>query len=158
MILKPDYNVKNVFDIPLEDLKSKGIKAILLDLDSTIMISKAGEYTPEIIDWLKNLEKDFLVTIISNQKNQAYIEKVKSITWFNMIFSANKPSPKAIKDYLKNNNISATEAVMVGDRPLTDIVAGKLAGCYTILTGSINPTENLPTRIVRALERSVIKK
>ena len=44
---------------------------------------------------------------------------------------------------------------MVGDRPLTDILAGKLAGCKTILVGSINPDENLATKIVRALERSI---
>ena len=41
---------------------------------------------------------------------------------------------------------------------LTDILAGKLLGCKTILVGSINPNENLPTRFVRALERSTIRK
>ena len=50
------------------------------------------------------------------------------------------------------------EAVMVGDRPLTDILGGKFLGCKTILVGSINPNENLPTKFVRALERSTIKK
>ena len=47
---------------------------------------------------------------------------------------------------------------MVGDRPLTDILAGKRLGCKTILVGSINPKENLPTKFVRALERSTIKR
>ena len=158
MLIKPDYNLKNIFEINTEELKHQGIKAILLDLDSTIMVSKSGVLSQEVINWLNNLEKDFIISVISNQKNKEYIEKVKKIIWFNMIFSANKPSPKAIKEFLKEKGLKPSEAVMIGDRPLTDIVAGKLAGCKTILVGSINPTENLPTRFIRAVERSVIRK
>jgi predicted HAD superfamily phosphohydrolase YqeG len=58
---------------------------------------------------------------------------------------------------LNSININPEHAVMIGDRPLTDILAGKLLGCKTILVGSINPHENLPTKIVRALERSTIR-
>ena len=54
--------------------------------------------------------------------------------------------------------INPKEAVMIGDRPLTDILVGKFLGCKTILVGSINPKENIPTKLVRALERSTIRK
>ena len=59
--------------------------------------------------------------------------------------------------YLESVNVKPSEAVMIGDRPLTDILAGKLLGCKTILVGSINPSENVPTKLVRALERSTIR-
>ena len=62
-----------------------------------------------------------------------------------------------MRTYLESAGIEPECAVMVGDRPLTDILAGKLLGCKTILVGSINPKENLPTKIVRALERSTIR-
>ena len=158
MLIKPDYNLKNIFEIDTEDLKRQGIKAILLDLDSTIMVSHSGVLSQEVTEWLNKLEKDFVISVISNQKNQKYIEKVKKSVWFNMVFGANKPNPKAIKEFLKEKGLKNSEAVMVGDRPLTDVVAGKFAGCKTILVGSINPKENLPTRFIRAVERSVIRK
>jgi len=60
-------------------------------------------------------------------------------------------------EYLETIGVKPYEAVMIGDRPLTDILAGKLLGCKTILVGSINPNENLPTKFVRALERITIK-
>ena len=63
-----------------------------------------------------------------------------------------------MKEYLNSVNINPKNAVMIGDRPLTDILAGKLLGCKTILVGSINPNENLPTKFVRTLERSTIRK
>ena len=64
---------------------------------------------------------------------------------------------KEFKAYLESIGVEPCCAVMVGDRPLTDILAGKLLGCKTILVGSINPKENLPTKFVRALERSTIR-
>ena len=39
MFIKPDYNLKNVYEIDFQELKNQGIKCIMLDLDSTIMIS-----------------------------------------------------------------------------------------------------------------------
>ena len=63
-----------------------------------------------------------------------------------------------MSQYLEEVGIEPSCAVMVGDRPLTDILAGKRLGCKTILVGSINPNENLPTKFVRALERSTIRK
>ena len=63
-----------------------------------------------------------------------------------------------MRKYIESIDINPEEAVMIGDRPLTDILAGKLLGCKTILVGSINPNENLPTKFVRTLERSTIRK
>ena len=62
-----------------------------------------------------------------------------------------------MKAFLEEIGVEPEAAVMVGDRPLTDILAGKLLGCKTILVDSINPKENIQTRFVRALERSTIR-
>ena len=42
MFIKPDYNLKRLSDIDLEELKSLGVIALLFDLDSTLMASKSG--------------------------------------------------------------------------------------------------------------------
>lgn len=158
MIIKPDYNLKCVYDIDLELLKNDGVKVIMFDLDSTIMISKSGEYRPETLEWLNEVKKDFSIAVISNNKNEDYINKVASVSDFPVIGHASKPNPKKMRAFLKDLNVSPKEAVMVGDRPLTDIVAGKLLGCKTILVDSINAeNENVPTRLVRKLERTVIR-
>lgn len=158
MIIKPDYNLKCVYDINLDELENQGIKVIMFDLDSTIMISKSGCYRPETEEWLKEVNKKFTVAVISNNKSEEYINKVKNISDFTVIGHASKPNPEKMKKYLDSLGISPKEAVMVGDRPLTDIVAGKLLGCKTILVDSINAeNENIPTRLVRWLERRVIR-
>ncbi len=157
MFLKPDYNLKNIYEIDFEKLKEQGIKCIMFDLDSTVMVSKSANFLPETLEWFRKFMNDFEVAIISNNKNSEYINNASKIAPCRVIGKANKPNPKIMGDYLKEINISPTQAVMVGDRPLTDILAGKLLGCKTILVGSINPKENLPTKFVRALERSTIR-
>lgn len=158
MFLKPDYNLKNVYEINFEELKQQGIKCLMFDLDSTVMVSKSADFLPETVEWFNSFIKDFEVAIISNNKNEEYIANASRLAPCKVIGKANKPSPKVMGQYLSSVNIDPKDAVMIGDRPLTDILAGKLLGCKTILVGSINPTENLPTKFVRALERSTIRK
>ncbi len=159
MILKPDYNLDSLFDIDFKELKSQGVNAVLFDLDSTVMPSKSGEYPPAVMNLLQELKQNFVVAIISNNKRKEYIDKVQNASNFPVVGHANKPSPKVMQEFLKSVNIKPEQAVMIGDRPLTDILAGKLLGSKTILVDSITKnTENKLTRFVRALERLTIRK
>lgn len=158
MILKPDYNVVSLFDIPFDELKNLGIQAVLFDLDSTVMPSKSGKFPANVIELLKKLQENYTIAIISNNKKKEYIEKVRSQAFFPVIGNADKPNPKIMKEFLKSINIEPQNAVMIGDRPLTDILAGKLTGTKTILVDSITKnTENKITRFVRKLERLCIR-
>ena len=77
MFLKPDVNLKSIYDIDLDELKSQGVKAMLFDLDSTIMASKSAKYTDEMYQWLKVVQANFFMAVVSNNNNAEYIEKVK---------------------------------------------------------------------------------
>ncbi len=159
MILKPDYNVVSLFDIDFKEIKSLGINAVLFDLDSTVMPSKSGEYPAKVKELLNDLKQNFVVAIISNNKRKDYIDKVQAQSSFPVIGHANKPSPKVMRKFIRSVNISPSETIVIGDRPLTDILAGKLLGAKTILVDSITKdTENKQTRFVRKLERLVIRK
>jgi len=159
MFLKPDYNLKRIYDIDLPALKNSGVKAMLFDLDSTLMASKSGYYSEEILNWLKIVKKDFFVGVVSNNKNQTYINKVKAVSDFPTLFCAGKPATNNVKTFLKEHNLNEKECVLVGDRPLTDILCGKRLGCKTILVDSITAdTESLIVRFVRHLERLTISR
>ena len=158
MFIKPDYNLKNIYEIDFNELKAQGIKCIMFDLDSTVMQSKSASFSEETSNWFNSFINDFEVAIISNNTKKDYIDKASEIAPCRVIGHAKKPNPKIAKQYLDEIGVKPSEAVMVGDRPLTDILVGKFLGCKTILVGSINPNENIPTKFVRALERSTIRK
>ncbi len=159
MFIKPDYNLKNIYELPIQELKDANIKAILLDLDSTVMVSKSGKYLPETLKWFEEVKKDFKLAIVTNNNNPNYLKMVHESTDFPVITDAKKPKTNGIDEALKILGVKREEAIMVGDRPLTDILAGKNAKMKTALVGSINAeNEDFLVKFVRNLERITIKK
>ena len=160
MFIKPDYNLDNIYEIDFEELQNQGIKGLLFDLDSTVMVSKSGKYLEETKKWLEDAQKLFAIAVVTNNKNPKYLEQVKSVSFFPVYSDAKKPDPSVIQQALQDLNLDEQEAAFVGDRPLTDILGGKKAKVKcTILVDSINAkNEDLLTRFVRKLERLCIKK
>ena len=159
MFIKPDYNLKSIYDIDLDELQKQGIKAMLFDLDSTLMASKSGTYTDETYSFLRNVEEKFFLAVVSNNKKPEYMKKVREVTHFPILFEACKPRTGIVSKFLKEHNLEPKDCVLVGDRPLTDILCGKNLGCKTILVDSITAdTEAKIVRFVRWLERLSIKK
>ena len=156
MLIKAEYEAKTVFEIDYDTLKNEGIKVIAFDLDSTVMKSKSGEFSNEVLTMFENLKKDFKLLIISNNNNPQYIEKAENQIDFPVIAPAKKPATQVSKEFLKEHSINPKDMVMVGDRPLTDILFGKFLGCKTILVDSISWMEEKPiVRLARKLERIV---
>ena len=156
MLVRADYEAKTVYEIKYDELKEQGIKVIAFDLDSTVMKSKSGLFTTETLQMFENLKKDFSLLIISNNSNMEYIKKAQEQIDFPVIAPAKKPCTKVSKEFLNIHGISPKEMVMVGDRPLTDILFGKFLGCKTILVDSISWQEETKiVRLARALEKIV---
>ncbi len=158
MFIKPDYNLKSIYDINLEELKNKGIKALLFDLDSTLMGSKRGYYTQDTLNWLENVRKDFFVGVVSNNNNPEYMSKVLACSDFPVVFEAHKPDIKVAANFMKQYSLKPETTCFVGDRPLTDVMCGKNLGCMTVLVDSITADIEKPiVRFARKLERSLVK-
>lgn len=159
MRIKPDYILESIYDIDAKELRSKGIKGIFFDLDSTVMQSKTGKFTKKTLDLFVDLQKDFKVAIISNNHKKGYLDKVQKASPVKVYGNARKPDAKVLKIACYEMGLEIKEVIMVGDRPLTDILVGKKVGMKTILVDSISKDEEGPlTRFVRFLERLTIKK
>ena len=105
MFLKPDYDLKSIYDIDLDELKKEGVKALLFDLDSTLMASKSGKYTQKTLEWLEKVRRDFYIAVISNNNNPDYIEKVKKVTDFPVLFDAGKPKSEPGRRFCKKKEL-----------------------------------------------------
>ena len=157
MLIKPDYNVESLEDIDFEQLKQQGKTVLMFDLDSTIMPSKSGQYLPKTKELLDELQKDFTVMVLSNNTKQSYIDKVRAVSDFEVISHAHKPDTKVLLGYLTKIGKTPKDAVMIGDRPLTDVLCGKKAGVTTILVDSVTKdSESKIVRFARWLERLTI--
>ncbi|WP_099158575.1 YqeG family HAD IIIA-type phosphatase [Virgibacillus ndiopensis] len=152
----PNEHVKSIFEIHPDNLKLKGIKGIITDLDNTLVAWDVKDATPEIVQWFKLMkEHDIKVTIISNN-NQERVKFFSEPLDTPYVFSARKPLSRAFKTAAKEMKLKKTEIVVVGDQLLTDVLGGNFAGFYTILVVPIVQTDGKMTRINRKIERRIL--
>lgn len=159
MIVKPDYEFEDVYKIDFEKLKQDGVKVLLFDLDSTVMPSKSGVFPQEVLNLFEKLKENFEIRIVSNNNNENYMNKARNQVDFEVLSNAKKPDKTVILSCLKRMDIEPSNAVMIGDRPLTDILAGQFAGTKTVLVDSITKNKEAKiVRFVRFLERLTVKR
>lgn len=159
MFLEPDYNLESIYDIDIMELKEARIFALFFDLDSTIMKSKSGKFAFRTIQFLNDLRTNFKIAIITNNKKRSYIAKTRSQIDVPIYPDAKKPKTDTLLKACRDLNVPPENVAMIGDRPLSDILAGKRANMMTILVDSISKEDENPlVRGVRFLERLTVKK
>ncbi|WP_066372041.1 YqeG family HAD IIIA-type phosphatase [Neobacillus fumarioli] len=155
-IFLPNEHVKSIFDITPEQLKSKGIKGIITDLDNTLVEWDRPNATPKLISWFEELKKhNILVTIVSNN-NEARVKAFAAPLQIPFIFMAKKPMTKAFKRALRQMGIKKEEAVVIGDQLMTDVLGGNLSGFHTILVVPVSQSDGFMTKFNRLLERRIL--
>src|SRR5271156_4134688 len=158
-LLRPTFiSQGDITTVDLDMLAKHGVKGIILDLDSTLMAPRSGYIDERVTQWIASAEKKFKLAVVSNNKNTKYIENAAACLPMPVIGKASKPSRKILFSVLNQLQLNADEVVLIGDRPLTDILAGKRAGMKTYLVSPLSTMqESALVRFVRKLERLVIK-
>ena len=153
--LKPDKVCKSVYDLPLDEFKSSGKTCLLLDFDNTLGPDHAKAPDKYAYDFIAKIrEQGFVCCLVSNAKSgrSAGIAEKLEIP---CITYAHKPRPDGVKRALKLMNTEADKAVMVGDQVFTDVIAGRLAGVYTVMVEKYSPKEIWYVVLKRPLEKLV---
>ncbi|MCM3215298.1 YqeG family HAD IIIA-type phosphatase [Niallia taxi] len=152
----PDQFVKNIFQITPELLKEKGVKGIITDLDNTLVEWDRPLATPQILEWFEDMKKNNIkVTIVSNNK-EGRVKSFSDPLNIPFIFAARKPMGRAFRRALKEMELSKTEAVVIGDQLLTDVLGGNRSGFHTILVVPVAQTDGFATRLNRKIERRIL--
>lgn len=155
----PNESVARVTDIDLQRLMQKGFRALLLDLDNTLLPWRSLEVPSDVRRWLSRAsELGFKVCIVSNTHNPKRLRQIARGMNVECVHRALKPRGRGFDVALAKLTCSRSEAVVVGDQILTDILGGNLAGMYTILVDPMHPTEFLGTKLSRLIERVLGRK
>lgn len=159
MFLKPDYLIKgDITDIDIEMLSQAGIRGLILDLDSTLVVPHSAALSTEAAAWLERACERFKVAIASNNKDEVYLDQIRQILTIPVVGKAAKPSRKAFHRLLADFGLEAGQVAVIGDRPLTDIWGGQRAGMKTILVQILKcQKEPVWKSRVRNLERVFIR-
>lgn len=156
--LRPHQIVRTIYDIDLTELKRRGIRGIITDLDNTLVGARDPLATPKLVQWLDRVRDDgFQVVIVSNNNNgrvSMFAEPLK----LPYIPAARKPMNKSFRKALGLMGLTSGQAVVVGDQMLTDVLGGNRMGLHTIMVMPVAPKdEGVLTRVNRLLERIAVR-
>ncbi|WP_100331646.1 YqeG family HAD IIIA-type phosphatase [Bacillus xiapuensis] len=153
----PNKQVKSVFDIQPMELKEKGIKAIITDLDNTLVAWDCPDATPELLEWFQQMRDHGIKVLIVSNNNQKRVSTFSTPLDIPYIFEARKPMGKAFRRAIQLLDVKREETVVIGDQLLTDIFGGNRSGFYTILVLPVAQTDGFWTRFNRRIERRIMK-
>ncbi|PCR99613.1 YqeG family HAD IIIA-type phosphatase [Lactococcus fujiensis] len=155
---KPDYMIEAVYQLDAERLKDLGIKAVMVDLDNTLIAWNNPDGTPELLAWLEEMRRnDVKVIVVSNNKRERVARAVEKFG-VDYIWRAMKPFALGINKALKQFGEKPEEVVMVGDQLMTDIRAAHRAGVRSILVKPLVSSDAWNTKFNRWRERRTWKK
>lgn len=154
-MLKPNAYIHHIADLPIDKLKQKGVTHILLDIDNTLVAAESTFLSPNVQKIVEAIKAhQMVVVLVSNNHQEKVIEIAKKLKVDGYGFSL-KPFPFTFWRILKHYQISKKQAVMVGDQYMTDMLFGKIGGCYTILCDPI-AKDNVYGVITRFIEKIVL--
>ena len=153
--LYPSQDVNSIYDIDFESFYNKGYRAVLFDIDNTL-VTHGAPATERVIAFFDKLHGlGFKTCLISNNKEPrvaSFAGQVES----EYIYKAGKPSAEG---YNKAMDICGTDkagTLFVGDQLFTDIWGANRAGIYSILVKPIHPKEEIQIVLKRRLEWFVL--
>lgn len=154
--LLPDKWVDAIEDIDLSQLQSKGIMALIVDVDNTLTPHHQQTVSPEKFQWITQAKSmGFAITLLSNNHPKRIAVVSQSIDCKGIGFAA-KPFSRRYRQILKETNLHKTEVAVIGDQLFTDIAGGKIRGFYSIYVEPISKRDIMYSRFSRVLERWVI--
>ncbi|MFJ8063080.1 YqeG family HAD IIIA-type phosphatase [Psychrobacillus sp. NPDC096426] len=151
----PSEFVRSIFHITPEFLKEKGVKAIITDLDNTLVEWDRPNATPKLIEWFATMkEAGIQVTIVSNN-NQLRVKLFADPLEIPFISKARKPLGKAFKQAVRKMDVNREEVVVIGDQLLTDVFGGNRQKLHTILVIPVAKSDGFVTKFNRMIERRI---
>ncbi|HEX3000389.1 MAG TPA: YqeG family HAD IIIA-type phosphatase [Armatimonadota bacterium] len=155
---RPDLKAASVSEIDLEALRARGITALLLDLDNTLVRWRRREIRPEIAAWIQRArELRFQLYIVSNAGHARRVAPVAQELDVPFIVRAVKPRRRAFRWVAAQLKVAATQTAVIGDQIFTDIVGGNRAGMVTVLVAPLDrKREFFWTKCMRVVENRLL--
>lgn len=146
---RPDYIADSITEIDFSYLQKLGIKAVLVDLDGTVVQRRKHEVAGNISDVLKTQPLNVFIATnrqsrglhdLKSQLHAAGVVHPRGV-WF-------KPFARYYKNALSAIRLSPQEVAMIGDRYLQDVYGANRVGITTVLVRQLGQSVNRADRFI----------
>ena len=157
MKIYPRLYCNNVLEVTPEILKENNIKALILDVDNTLL-----DFDLKIIDgledWGKTMkENEIKCIILSNSNKETKVKMVADLLGIEYIKFAMKPLKRGFKMAQERLEIPNENIAAIGDQIFTDVIGANRSKMFSILVKPLAEKDLWMTRVKRPIENLVIK-
>ena len=158
MNIYPKAYLNKVQDITIQFLIENKIKALILDVDNTL-IDYYKNLSDDVIEWAHSLQgQGIKMYILSNTNKKEKVEKVADSLEIPYKLFARKPSKGGFVKIQKEIKIEPENIGVVGDQIFTDVIGGNRCNMFTILVDPVTPKDYWYTAWKRPIENKIKQK
>jgi HAD superfamily phosphatase (TIGR01668 family) len=159
LLFKPKLIARDIYNIDFGKLKAKGINALLVDIDDTLMPRHVTDISPQVFEWIvARKEEGFKICLTSNSYHPLRIKYFGETLGAPAISLGLKPLPLAFWRSLRELNARPEEAAMIGDQIFMDILGANLLNIYSIYVKHMTPEVFFLRKWMRRAEEWVLKR
>ena len=155
-LFRPDVYVVSVLDIDPAQLAAKGVKAVLLDVDNTLMPRCREEVPQNIACWVEELKAQGIAVLILSNSFKDRVFNAANQLGLDLVGKAMKPLRKGYAQCCRKLGLAPGEVLMVGDQTYTDILGAHLYGMKAVLVTPLSQVDLKHTKALRKVERLLL--
>lgn len=130
---RPGKIVKDINEIDFGALKARGINALILDIDDTLIPREVNDIYPQVFEWVATRkEEGFKLCLTSNSRHPLRVKYIGDTLGLPAMHLSFKPLPFAFLKSLEILKAKPEEAAMIGDQLFMDILGANLVKIYSI--------------------------
>ena len=158
MILYPNAYFNKVEQITIDFLQKNKIKALILDVDNTLIDYKRN-MSENVANWAKEMKgQGIKLYILSNTNHKEKVEEVANCLGIAYRNLAKKPFKSGFLKVQKELKEKSDNIAVVGDQIFTDIIGGNRCKMFTILVEPIHEKDFWYTAWKRPIENKIKKR
>ncbi len=157
-IFLPTDIYKNIYEITPDFLKSTGIKALILDIDNTLVTYDDPKPTESVSKWLDTMHENGIQTAFVSNNHYERVNEFCSGLGCYYHSDAHKPSAEYLYEAMKFMKTGIDDTASVGDQLFTDVWAAKRIGMRSYLVPPIKDKKTPFFKFKRLLEKPFLRK
>ena len=150
-LLLPKLYLSSAYALPIDDLKRRGIKVLICDVDNTLLPHHQLHMNDKMRLFLSKLKQANIQVVFASNNTATRLEHIAKEANVDTFSFSCKPFPFVFNKIKKEYLVHGHEIAIMGDQLFTDVLGGNLQGSLSILCEPIEKKDlfyTIPFRIV----------
>lgn len=153
----PSRHFNSIYEITPEFLFGEGVRALVLDIDNTLVTYGTETPTPPVVEWINAMRGSGIGITVASNNGRERVEKFCAGLDVFFTYKSGKPLTKCVTLSSEKFGIDKKSVGVVGDQIFTDVLCAKFSGAKAYLVTPLKSPENPFIRFKRLLEKPIIR-